>query len=262
MAIRHWVIAATLIEITANPLSAAEWRYFSPILSSQTRDLRSEETRSLLANFCLTPIHNIVGIGQTCSTRELGKDFANITDHTFHPRGVIFGHFLGPDTEDAAVSGWSAETHPYLGGGTLLLSRRDNRWIPVWYRSAVIIDACEKIELPNRREILLCEDEDSGMGHALHYLYTVDLEHPSDLRHSPLAIANSYKDDCVQQSQVLKGIRWSEDRHELYLELETTEWKRVSTEAYCANYPTSRPANLHLTFVITAQGLRSENPGR
>jgi len=43
-----------------------------------------------------------------------------------------------------------------------------------------VVDSCEKVALPDHREILLCEYEDGGMGHAFHYLYTVDFEHPSD----------------------------------------------------------------------------------
>jgi hypothetical protein len=168
----------------------------------------------------------------------------------------VFGHFLGPESDDAAVSGSSAESHPERWGGTLLLSKRGGVWVPVWYRSALIIDSCEKVTLPSRREMLLCEDEDGGMGHALHYLYTVDFEHPVDLQKSLLAKADSFKDDCVDQKQLLKGFRWESDRREFSVEVDTTEWQRLSTEPYCANYPNRRPASLRLTFSVTPEGLR------
>lgn len=237
-------------------LNASEWRYFTPILSSQTRSLNNGEANELLASFCRTPLHFVNGVGPTCSTRELSKAFSDVTDQTFHPKGVIFGHFLGADTDDAAVSGWSAETHPYLWGATLLLSKRGGVWVPIWYRSAIIIDSCERVALPDRREILLCEDEDSGMGHALHYLYTVDFEHPADIRQTLLATANSFSDDCVQQTQVLRGIRWIEDPREFSVEVDTTHWSRLTSEPRCANDRTTRPAALRLRFQVTSAGVR------
>jgi hypothetical protein len=257
---RHVCAAIFAALAFSGTLKAIDWRYFRPILSSQTQSLENGEANELLASFCRTPIHSVKGVGPTCPTGKLGKAFDDITDQTFHPKGVIFGHFIGPDSDDAAVSGWSAETHPYLWGGTLLLSKRGNAWVPVWYRSAIIIESCERIALPDRREILLCEDEDSGMGHALHYLYTVDFEHPADVRHTLLATAKSFKEDCVEQTQILKGIRWGEDRREFSVEVDTAKWKRLSNEPYCANSPNSRPAPLHLNFLVTSEGVRKMQP--
>jgi len=158
-------IAFALVQFAAGvPLNPSEWRYSSPILSPQIRTLQDPEVDRILAGFCETPVRAVERVGLTCTTRQLGPGFSDIVDRTFHPKGAIFGHFLDPESDDAAVGGASAEGHPYRWGGTLLLSRRGGAWIPIWYRSALIIDSCEKIALPDRREILLCEDEDSGMG--------------------------------------------------------------------------------------------------
>ena len=238
-------------------LNGTEWRYFSPILSTQTKAASTRELETVLARVCQTPIRNVVGVGETCTTRGLSSGFSDITDRMFHPKGVIFGHFLGPESDDAAVSGWSAETHPYLWGGTLLLNKRSGSWVPLWYRSALIVDACERVALPDQREILLCENEDSGMGHALHFLYVVDFAHPTKLNDSLLAKADSFTDDCVKQTQVLKDLRWREDRKAFSVQLDTTVWTRVSTEPYCSNYPKSRPASHRLTFVVTSRGFRN-----
>ncbi|MCC7155606.1 MAG: hypothetical protein IT161_13605 [Bryobacterales bacterium] len=127
----------------------------------------------MLAAFCETPVRAVKGL-DTCTARLLGPGFSNIVDRTFHPKSVVFGHFLGPDSDDAAVGGSSTEGHPERFGGTLLLSRRGGVWTPIWYRRALIIGSCEKVALPDRREILLCEYEDGGMGHAFHYLYSED----------------------------------------------------------------------------------------
>lgn len=243
--------------LSGEPLSPSEWRYYSPILSSQIRTLGLAEAGTILSGFCETPIRAVEGVGRTCTTRPLNSGLFGIVDRKFHPKGVIFGHFLGPLSDDAAVSGWSAETHPYRWGGTLLLSRRNGEWIPVWYRSALITDLCEKVMLADRREILLCEDEDSGMGHALHDLYTVDFEHPSDLAGSLLTRADSFEDPCARQKQVLKGFHWRADRQEFSVELATTDWERLSTEPYCASDPKGgRAASLRLRFAVTPQGLR------
>jgi hypothetical protein len=182
--------------------------------------------------------------------------FSGIIDRTFHPKSVVMGHFLEATSEDAAISGSSAEGHTDRWGGTLLLSKRGGAWVPIWYRSALIIDSCEKVVLSDRREVLLCEDEDSGMGHAFHYLYTVDLKHPSDLRRSVLAKADSFMDSCVSQKQVLKGLHWRADRQEFSVEIDTTDWDRLSTEPFCADYPKRRPASVRLTIGITPDGLR------
>jgi len=254
---RSWPVALALVQLAAGePLNPSEWRYFSPILSAQVRNLGQQEADGVLASFCQTPEQTVQGVGPTCTTRRLGPGFSDIVDHKFHPKGIIFGHFLGPESDDAAVSGWSAETHPYRWGGTLLLSKRGGAWMPIWYRSALIVDSCEKITLPDRREILLCEDEDSGMGHALHYLYAVDFEHPSDLQHGLLTKAETFKDDCVSQKQALKELQWRPDRQGFTVEVNTSEWQRLSTEPYCDNYPKRRPAPLRLTFSVTLEGLR------
>ncbi len=199
-------------------------------------------------------MHIVRGLGQSCTTRHLGPAFSHLVDYSYHPKGVIFGHFLGPESDDAAVSGWSAETHPYRWGGTLLLSRRGTAWIPVWYRSAIIIDTCERAALPDGREILLCEDEDGGMGHELHDLYVVDFEHPSDPRDSLLARADTYKDSCFDQKQLLAGFHWNSDRHGFSVKVETTEWKRLLDEPSC-NYLKRPPPSVPLSFTVTSSGL-------
>ena len=255
-----WAVITLMCAVFGCEMEATDWRYFSPILVTQTSNLGIKDAEKILAGFCETPVRLVNGVGPTCSTGKLGKAFDDITDHTFHPKGVIFGHFLGPDSDDAAVSGWSAETHPYLWGGTLLLSKRGNAWVPIWYRSAIIIESCQRVALPDRREILLCEDEDSGMGHELHYLYTVDFEHPADVRHTLLATANSFKDDCVAQTQVLNGIRWNEDRRRFSVEVDTTEWNRLSSEPLCAEHPSSRPTLLRVNFLVTSEGVRKMGP--
>lgn len=256
------VLAVGLVPVqfaAGAPISPSEWRYYTPVLSPQIRAFRQGEADRILARFCETPIQPVRGVGPGCTTRQLGARFSDIVDDQFFPKGVVFGHFLGPGSDDAAVSGWSAESPPYRWGGTLLLSRRGSAWIPIWYRSAMTTDVCEKIALAGGREILLCEDEDSGMGNQVHDLYPVDLKHPSDPRRSLLARADSYKDVCLERRQVLRRLRWRADRQEFSVEVDTTGWSR-STEPYCEGYPTRRPATLRLSFEVGPDGLHKVEP--
>jgi len=254
--VRVWIMFVILIHLASQQVNAAELRYYSPVLSSQTRALGPGEADIFLAGFCQTPTRLVEGVGQTCTTRPLSAGFSDITGRTFHPKTFIVGHFLSPGSDDVAVGGWSAETHPYLWGGTLLLTRHKDSWTPVRYRSAMIIDSCEKVVLPDRRDLLLCEIEDSGMGHTLHYLYAVDFAHPSDLEHGLLAKADSFEDDCVSQKQILKTARWSENKQEFSVVVDTTEWNHISNAPYCAKYPKRRPSSLRLVFAVTSKGLQ------
>ncbi len=111
--------------------------------------------------------------------------------------GVIFGHFLSPTSEDAAVNCFACDGHAELNGGTLLLTRKSGQWAPVWYKAGVITRHCRRISLATGRQILLCEETDGGMGHSLHGLYTVDFTNPKFAWDRALLIADSYSDTML-----------------------------------------------------------------
>lgn len=108
--------------------------------------------------------------------------------------GVIFGNFLSPTSEDAAVNCYACDGHAQLYGGTLLLTRKSGEWAPVWYKAGVITRQCRRITLATGRQILLCEETDGGMGHSLHGLYTVDFNNPKFAWRSVVLMADSYSD--------------------------------------------------------------------
>lgn len=111
--------------------------------------------------------------------------------------GMIFGHFLSPTSDDAVVSGAGAESHPYLWGGTLLLTKKDGKWRPVWYKMGVVTRHCRRISLATGRQILFCEETDGGMGHVYHFLYTIDLLKPISARDSTVFIADSFDSELI-----------------------------------------------------------------
>jgi hypothetical protein len=106
--------------------------------------------------------------------------------------GLLFGHFLSPTSEDAAINCSGCEGHPNLWGGTLLLTKRSGKWRPVWYKAGVITRHCRRVSEATGRQILLCEETDGGMGHSSHGLYLVDFTKPEFAWHSIVLMADSY----------------------------------------------------------------------
>lgn len=224
------------LAVATGPLDCHDWRWITPRITSQVQEFQVADAEVLLPAFCDSSLRIVDKVGATCRTRRLGPAFADIVDDTFHPNGVIYGHFLNRDSDDAAVSGWSAETHPLLWGGTLLLTRHGGAWTPVWYRSAVITDSCRKLALPSGREILLCEDEDGGMGHTYHYLYSVDFTAPAGISESPLVSADSFENSCTIRRQQITRVEWAQGSRRLAVTVSTPEWRRLSP-GVCAGDP-------------------------
>jgi len=111
--------------------------------------------------------------------------------------GVIFGHFLSPTSEDAAVDCFACDGHAELNGGTLLLTKKSGEWEPVWYKAGVITRHCRRVSLLTGRQSLFREETDGGMGHTIHGLYTVDFTNPKFAWQSVVLMADSYSDGML-----------------------------------------------------------------
>jgi hypothetical protein len=231
-----------------------EWRDYRPSVRSEVVKLQASAADSLLTNFC-TVTERSERFGYTCRTGSLGTKFADMTDRPFRPQGAVFGHFVGPYTTDAVVSGSSAESHPYHWGGTLLLTQRDKKWIPLWYKSGLITNSCAKASRPDGREILICEFEDGGMGHRYHSLYGVDLLRPSAT--TALGQADSFQSDfCSAQRQVMEALTWDTDYRSFSVVIQTPEWHRLPG-GVCGPHPPKRPPlSVRLEFNITDEGIK------
>jgi hypothetical protein len=228
------------------------------VIRSEGLKLTNAEADELLSGFCATKVRTVAKIGLECTTRDLGKAFRDIVDNTFHPESVTYGNFLGPESEDAAVNGWSAEHHPEFWRGTLLLTKRNGRWAAVWYRSSIITHSCRKLLKPDKRQVLLCEEEDGGMGHRLHYLYSVDLKPPRDIRDAPLFAADFFESSCIVHRQRIVAADWDQATQMLSVRTSVPEWRRVSRET-CAGDPppgTGRPQSGTIMFELTDDGFR------
>jgi hypothetical protein len=253
------VFTAVTLTLTAVGADSHEWRWITPRIDSQVKRLQQRDAEAVLSEFCEGSLKLVAGIGLTCSTRALGSKFADVVDNGFHPEGIIYGHFLTSTSEDALVSGWSAETHPSLWGGTLLLTKRGGKWTPLWYKSSVLTHSCRKLAMPSGREMLLCEEEDSGMGAQIHYLYSVDPVSPVDIRKALLVVAQSFNDGCTVRRQVIQRVAWVGTERHLVVTLATPEWRYVSS-ASCAGIwlrrATRPPVISTLEFELTDTGFR------
>ena len=92
---------------------------------------------------------------------------------------VIRGHFLSSTSEDATLSMAGREPHSENFGGTILLTKRSQRWTMLWYKAGVPTENCHKVRLPDGREILVCIGSYGGQGYVSRALYSEDLRSPN-----------------------------------------------------------------------------------
>jgi hypothetical protein len=214
-------------------LFGQSWDRETPRLKWERQPLSAQEAQQLLAHVCAAGVESTtVGnerafrcysppaqegsrTGKTVPLRRLNpselvssRPAAAQEQISFHwVSTVTYGHFLGPSSEDAALSGWAGETHPSFWGGTLLLTKKNGEWQPVWYKHAIITRHCQKLKARSGRDVLLCEEEDGGNGHSFHILYVLDLTGPKSPWDSAVFIANSYLALCRdQQLQAIERI--------------------------------------------------------
>ncbi len=90
--------------------------------------------------------------------------------------GVIYGHFLSPSSNDAAVGFFGCESHASGLGGTALLSREGNGWRLISIRPGVIADDCKKLRAPDGRDVLICFGGDLHFGISDQFLYLADFQ--------------------------------------------------------------------------------------
>ncbi len=91
---------------------------------------------------------------------------------------VTRGHFLSPASDDAVLSTMGCEPHSENFGGTILLTRKADRWNMLWYKRGVQTSKCHKVELRNAREILVCIGEYGGQGNIWTAIYLEDFLNP------------------------------------------------------------------------------------
>jgi hypothetical protein len=201
------------------------WSSQTPRLKWERRPLEAAEATLLLARVCAAGVESTFvrneqvvkcyeqpqpersGTENSLPARRFNPSELNVPKPVARPEQiwfnwvstVIYGHFLAPSSEDAALSGWAGETHPEFWGGTLLLTKKNGEWQPVWYKHAVITRYCQKLKAATGRDVLLCEEEDGGMGHSYHILFVVDFTTPESPWDAAIFTVDSYVLMCREQ---------------------------------------------------------------
>ena len=121
--------------------------------------------------------------------------------------GFLQGHFLSATSEDVILSGNRLETHDDRWGGSLLMTKQNGAWKPVWYRAGIITRHCMAAELPTRRQILVCESGYQVAGHKQHALYSLDLRLDNPVQELLIA-TDSFDAPSEEQTQTVNEVQW------------------------------------------------------
>lgn len=111
-----------------------------------------------------------------CNACPSGTDFPN---ERLNVRGVVYGHFLSPVSNDAAIGFSGCESHASGLGGALLLSRQNGAWKLESIRPAAIVEDCKKLAARDGHDVLICFGQDTHQGVADSFLYLLDFTHRS-----------------------------------------------------------------------------------
>lgn len=211
-----------LVFATSFPASAAD--RLRPTFVSEVRAPEEKVILPLLQAACGEGVRTVTAKGEKafgCGDGSMDEILASQNEPRRYPwmpyvlweaDGVIFGHFLSPTSEDAAINCFACDGHAELYGGTLLLTKKAGNWTPVWYKAGVITRHCRRVSLATGRQILFCEEPDGGMGHSIQGLYSVDFTKPKFAWHSVVLMADSYSSPMLGgvQTQSIERVSFEE----------------------------------------------------
>jgi hypothetical protein len=160
------------------PTKSTRWLDSKTLFPSDGRPLFQAEDRDLIQAVCpgREEKGGKVECGEYCPSATGEGRFQNKFDWSLER--VTRGHFLSATSEDAIISALGCEPHSENFGGTILLTRRSERWRMLWYKAGVETSECHKVPLRSGREILVCIGQDGAQGDVSTELYLEDLLHP------------------------------------------------------------------------------------
>src|SRR6202022_3007343 len=109
-----------------------------PIFPSDGKNPRQVNGAKLLETVC--PGNVVTGKEIECRTGcPESTSFGSIGDHDFEWSlgAVTQGHFLSPTSYDAVLWMQGCEPHSANFGGTVLLTRRSQQWMMLWYQGGI-----------------------------------------------------------------------------------------------------------------------------
>jgi hypothetical protein len=148
------------------------------IFPTDTRPLAQLEDQEIIQTICPghTEKSGKVDCGKNCPSNSGLDGGQHIMDWTL--LRITRGHFLGATSEDAVVSTIGCEPHGSNYGGSLLVTRRAEKWRMIWYKPGADTAHCHKVQLKSSREILVCLGEINLQDNISTQLYVEDLLHP------------------------------------------------------------------------------------
>ncbi len=158
-------------------LTALAWAQPKPLFPDDTQDPKQAGGAELLEAVC--PGHVVSGKDIAC--KETCPESSGFKDDKFWDWtlvGVTRGHFLSPQSDDAALAMVGCEGGYNRYGGTILLTRNSGKWTMLWYKGGVQTVECHRGKLTDGREILICLGGYGGQGNVWTDLYIVDLLMP------------------------------------------------------------------------------------
>jgi hypothetical protein len=158
-------------------LTALSWAQPKPVFPDDTQDPKRAGGDELLKTVC--PGHVVIGKDITC--KETCPKSSAFKDDKFFDwtlSGVTRGHFLSPQSDDAALAMSGCEGGYNNYGGTILLTRQSGKWTMLWYKGGVPTKKCHRGKLQGGREILICLGGLGGQGNVWTDLYIEDLAMP------------------------------------------------------------------------------------
>ena len=162
-----WGLLLLLVAATA---WAQPTKTFFP---SDSKDPKQSAGAALLEAYCpgRVVVGEVIGCRGPCPDvaafggEDLGRSMSAVTR----------GHFLSPQSNDAVLSMSGCEPHSESFGGTVLLTRRSQKWTMLWYKAGVDTSQCHKVKLRDGREILVCLGGWGGQGLVETGLWVEDL---------------------------------------------------------------------------------------
>ena len=125
---------------------------------------------------------------------------------TWDLQTITFGHFLGPASEDALVSGTGCEPHSNGMSGAYLFTKERSSWRKVWYAAGENARDCKKLPGSDGRDLLVCEGQDMHQGVGDSFLYLLDAgQDPSTREDNTLDIFFGLDDSLGSCTQLADG---------------------------------------------------------